>query len=117
MDQLSARHVFWSTGGNPFEENHFGDHSPTKSREGRLADLTRIDSAPDDMAEHTVNYWRKIHNAETLDVVRISDAFFLAAKTERLTADGGGRLYVGLLAEPHADGAACGVVDGARGGC
>ncbi|MFC1473172.1 hypothetical protein [Rhodococcus qingshengii] len=59
MDQLSAPHVFWSATGNPFEEKHFGEGTPRKLRETWLADVARIGGAPDDVAEHTVDYWRE----------------------------------------------------------
>ncbi|MDI9933153.1 hypothetical protein QM588_22270 [Rhodococcus sp. IEGM 1354] len=59
MDELSAQHLFWSAGGNPFEERHFGDDSPKERRVKWLADLARIGSGPADLAEHTVDYWRK----------------------------------------------------------
>lgn len=59
MDQLSDPHVFWSAGGNPFEEKHFGEGTPRKLRETWLGDVARIGGAPDDVAEHTVDYWRE----------------------------------------------------------
>ncbi|WP_133053459.1 hypothetical protein [Rhodococcus sp. 66b] len=59
MDQLSAPHVFWSAGGNPFEEKHFDEDTSQRRREKWLADVEAIGGAPDDVAEHTVDYWRK----------------------------------------------------------
>lgn len=59
MDELTTQHVFWSAGGNPFEEKRFGDDSPEERRAKWLADLARIGSGPADLTEHTVDYWRK----------------------------------------------------------
>lgn len=64
MDQLAARHVAWTIGSNPFEENLFedsdGDVEETKHRrrEQWLAEIDAIGSYPDDPAEATVRHWR-----------------------------------------------------------
>ncbi|MBY4383744.1 hypothetical protein HQO24_24470 [Rhodococcus fascians] len=69
MDELSTQHIFWSAGGNPFEEKHFGNDVPNERRAKWLADLARIGGRPTDISEHTVDYWRENPQPQRSDAI------------------------------------------------